>query len=481
MVVDDGERQPLLSNQRGGAVKEESWLSSCISTIRSSWSVYQIVLLLLVYQISYYGQVAATFDIVRDLTCARHYERNPDLIDPSDDDPCSSDLIESQSARILLIFELLFGLGSAFATIHFGKKLSTWGRKPILIISLFTLILYPLACIVVPRGYPYGPVASEAIITPSTSITILGVVSAATGLLGGAALPMCCFRLLVVDHSDTADRTKNLGFVMVSYLVGIMIGPLISAVGSYVLPIYARGVDGALISIVHRLFRSHLDTVSNMTIRQSEHGNVTPFIICVFGGIFSIIYVILFVKETAFSSRPAAEVGSEENDPTPVSHTEAKPSKLPITPLRAIIPIKQKDGTYDMRITALFLTMVLVLCASSGLEIIILFFGHGMHWAASSVGYLISSLGATRLVTMSLLLPSLLVLLERRVRRPGIIAQYTVEELHKISKGSTSEETPVDASAFASEANLDETRLQQGAISLWRAKIDRYIVLVSWG
>jgi MFS family permease len=480
MAVDDDERQPLLASRSEEQRASDHWLTRGVSAIRSSWPVYQAILLLFIYQVSYYSTAAAQIDLVRELTCARYYEQHPNLIDPTDDQPCSSDQIESQAAHILLVLELLVGLGSAVSTIQFGQKFSTWGRKPVLLISLFTIVLFPAVCIVVPRGYPYGPLPSEAIISPTKCIYILAAGCTITGLLGANALPICCYRLLVVDHSDTAERTKNLVYVMVAYLSGLMIGPLISAAASYIAPISALGVDGALISIYHHLFRSNASDRQLFLTNKAQVGLVTPFIVCLIGGLFSVFYVIFFVKETAFSTQAAAEVGNETSENEEAAPTDAPASKAPFTPLQALMPIKQKDGSYDMRIAALFTTMVLVYCGGASLDILVVFFGHAMQWTPSSVGYLISSLGATRLVTVFAVLPSLLVFLERTVRRPTSIAHHTVKELHKISKASSSEETPTDESAYVSERDLDNTRLLQGAISLWRARIDYSIIKLSW-
>lgn len=230
MVVEDGERQPLLGRRRAESSLsaivdgESSKFSQWVSTIRGDWNVYQIALLMFLYQVCYYGQVTDSLELVRDLTCARFYEVHPDLIDSGQKQPCGSDVIESQSARVLLMCDLLNGIGSAFSTMYFGKKFTTWGRKPILLMTLLTLVFAPLVFVAIPRGYPYGPVASESIIRPIYCLHIIIGTCAIWGLLGGVSLSSCCFRILMADHSDTAERTKNLLYLAIAYMSGIMIG-----------------------------------------------------------------------------------------------------------------------------------------------------------------------------------------------------------------------------------------------------------------
>lgn len=489
MVVEDGERQSLLGRRRaqsassssaaaaaaavdGGSSKFNQWTSA----IRGDWNVYQIALLMFLYQTFYYGQVTSMLELVRDLTCSRYYELHPDLINQGQEQqPCGADVIESQSAQILLLCDLFTGLGSALSTMYFGKKFATWGRKPILLMTLSTIVFAPLIFVAVPRAYPYGPIASKSLIRPINCLYLVVVTCAIFGLLGGNSLSSCCFRILMADHSDTADRTKNLLYLAIAYMCGITFGPLFSGAASYLFPISASGVDGVLQLLFNSLIRlttTHGNRPTSPPDLRDGHGIVTPFIVCILGGFLIIVYVFFFVEETAF--RKSAR---EDQDSTIDKH----PSSAPITPLRALFPIKLADGTWDWRITALFMVLVSLFSGSSVFAVFLYYFGHTLHWSQSAVGYVLSSVGACRLVTMFLLLPPFIIFLEKTIPRPAAIAGFTVDELHQLSKGSSAEETPIGESAFTSERDLEDTHLLQGAIAYWKANIDLKIIKVSWG
>lgn len=107
--------------------------------------------------------------------------------------------------------------------------------------------------------------------------------------------------------------------------------------------------------LFHNLVRINTveDRPSSPPDLRDGHGIVTPFILCILGGILVFIYVVFFVKETAFR-----KVAQQDQDSTTATSTDKHSFSAAITPLRALFPIKLADGTLDWRITALFFYIV---------------------------------------------------------------------------------------------------------------------------
>ena len=510
MTTDDHERQPLLHGEPAKSARTCSevaaWLGSLRDNIASSWSVYRIVLLFFLYQAAYFGQVSANLQLARDLTCARYYERHPDWIDPSDPHQCSADAIERQSAGVLLAADLVSGLASAVSMLFYGKRLTTWGRKPLLVVGLLPYCLLSLMSIMIPRSYPYGPLAPDAIISPTNCVYLYISTFVLSGLLGGNALSACCFRLLVVDNSSSAERTKNLLIAQVAYMLGLTVGPLLFAALSYALPISVSRVDDVLhvfFSDISHLVHGVLSPGREPTLftnampispdHRAGHGNITPFLACLLCLVLAIFCVVTFVPETA---KPT--LASNDNDEgehmehresarlavadlcVPATSTTVHTPAPTVSPLRALLPRRRANGKLDIRITMVLLACFFHYAGATAAGIYILYFGHALNWGPTSIDWLISSFGITRLITIFFFVPACVVYLERTVRRPMQLSGMTVDEIHELSKGSSSDEAPVGDSAFVSEQDQHDAHLVQGAISLWRARVDRMILRLSW-
>ncbi|UZJ55324.1 hypothetical protein CBS101457_004644 [Exobasidium rhododendri] len=499
----------------GAGVGKFQWIADGVEHVRESWRVYQIVLIYLAYAMCYYGQTSANLELMRDLTCARHYEQHPELMDPADSEPCSADSIEASSAHFMLIADLLKGGSSAISVAFLGKKFSTWGRKPLLLLSLTPYLVMSLLSVAIPRGYPYGSLAADALISPTNCIYVYIVVCIITGLLGGDNLSSCTLRILIVDNSSSADRTKNLLALTVANLSGLTLGPLFTAAMAYLLPVSVTGIDGVLHIIgkhIYQLGRGNQSALSGgvnasllsvFTYSVSEadrppltppvplpdfragHGNVTPFLVCIIGLASTILYAAFFVPETA-SLVPTDDDDSFEEDGEQGNTTSSASS---VSPLRALIPVRRRDGTLDWRITFLFVALFLYYAGSYTINPYILFFGHALHWGPTKIDYLLSAWGATRLINIFTWVPFLVIFFEKTVKRPTRLRHLEVEEIHHLSKKKYGQETPSGDSAFAASSSLEyddqeeeqDVHLLQGAIALWRARVDRTIVRLSWG
>ena len=142
--------------------------------------------------------------------------------------------------------------------------------------------------------------------------------------------------------------------------------------------------------------------------------------------------------------------------------------------------MRRADGRLDWRIPSLTAAYFFHLSGGMCLGTVLLFFGHSFEWGPVAVDWLLSSLGAARLLVIFFVLPGAVLFLEKKVRRPLPLQHLSIDEIKEIAKGSSAEETPAGESAFVSEQDLHDRHLLQGAISLWRARLDRIIVRVSW-
>lgn len=116
----------------------------------------------------------------------------------------------------------------------------------------------------------------------------------------------------------------------------------------------------------------------------------------------------------------------------------------------------------------------------------VLFFGHALGWGPVAVDYILSSWGATRILGIFFFVPLCIAYFERTVKRPSRLRNLKVEEIHHLSKPSFNEEVPRGDSAFVSASQYqdiedeEDVHLLQGAISLWRARVDRTVLRLSW-
>lgn len=138
-----------------------------------------------------------------------------------------------------------------------------------------------------------------------------------------------------------------------------------------------------------------------------------------------------------------------------------------------------------------------------GLQTLVMFCGFFLQWGPDQVGVLISSMGTVRALVLLLLVPLVISLLSRIVKKPKELENLSEEDMERISKNPSQVEEVVEREEeLEHDLEVDEGRGLEGQIqaeeeshrllemqenferdevlrsklSLWRANIDLYLL-----
>lgn len=555
-----GEREPLLQEERqrrrpsgnprptghdaGDGYEEEgrrdsrgtqhkaAQLSSVIDAhVREQWPIYRVLLVGLFATMGLTGPASAYFNMSRTLSCAEYYEHYPShalnsvapfaAAAPSRGDDaatlCNLDAIEESSNTKLLISDVVGSLVSIFAMLFIGPRLSTWGRKPFLLLACACAGVGYLFFAFLPHGYPYGPHASDMPISPTNVARLFVAAGIFANLVGGQTTIMCCLRLMLTDHSSAATKSRNLMLFQLVFYGGIAVGPGLTAILSALFPLSGETMARGLVNLWSHIQKTapaadslHHHPTAAMAPSEpmplpdkgnAEALNVTAFIAAsVFMACAFVITVVLHSGMNKVNHPLTRGRDADGSTEALAAQDESHPSRSSEPALlKHVLPKRDALGRLDWRVSVAMIVAMLHLGTGYCFNIYLQFVGHALHWDAESVGFLLSWLGSARVLTLLGLVPLWVAYFERTTRRPPVLRGMTLDEIKAHGSHARADEPPAsDASAFAhatptqverdAEASTgrDEREEHQmekeldGAVAIWRAQVDRRLLALSW-
>ena len=543
MQRSDDETRPLLGTTQHEAVnlssspptppKPDRSLIRFLRGFQHQWPILRILAVALVYGAGFYGAAPSYLDGLRGFTCSYHYSTPPDLL-PSDphgqlprdrDRPCAVAGVESKVGIIVAVATMLSFVVSSASMLFYGPKLSKWGRKPLLIISLFSNMINYIPFALLPLGYPLGPVPSELAIPPAVSLALILFCSFLAGLTGFTALVLCVLRAMIVDVASPTRRTLALNWLVTATLCGAFLGPLLAA---WTLDTSVRARTSVAFEALFQPSIGILELPSDpMTPppipgtpqAPSKHGNPAALVACCWLFSLAIIWTLLLVPETkpttiaptnpvdanmeAAAQSGISFAGTEFSSTTLIS-SSISPARLRagkvLGPLSIYLPQVARDGSKDYRLTWLALAGAFANVGTSALSYVAVFAGYRFDFTPDAIGLLLGLIGASRAAWLIFAIPLLVVLLERTIRKPVEIVGLSVGELGTLAKAGLKDpdltqpnstrdgelgdrgiaQSPETSHDQGSEAETIGPKDTIRAAVLWRVSIDIAIAKVSY-
>ena len=535
------ETRPLLSSQEAASIssnrtKSDHRFVTALDQVRRHWPILRLLSVAALWGCANYGAAASYLDGLRSFTCAYTYSKHPELLPtephpklPHDRDrPCAISGVESKVGLVVAIATMLTFAVSSISMLFYGPRLSKWGRKPMLIISLCSHVLQFLPFALLPLGYPYGDIPSQLSISPAGSMFVLLICSFVSGLTGFAALFLCTMRVMVVDVVSPTRRTVSLNWLISATLVGGFFGPLLAAwaLQTSVKP-RKRPPLPHLYGEAFASFELPSDPSAPLPLPdapqfRSKHGNPAALVACCWVFFVAISFTLLLVPETrpathleaaphpspssnAHAAEARGEFSSNEDAEHAVHSASVSPSRLRafkvLGPLSIYLPQVTQDGRSDYRLTLLALAGAFSSIGTSALQYVAIFAGYKFDFTPDAIGVLLGLIGASRAVWLILCIPLLVLFFERSIRKPSLIAQLSKEELEALAKTGlqdpdlkqadscdnqepdthglahrTEHDAHHEGGPRATEASTETIR----AAVLWRTKIDVAIAKVSY-
>lgn len=218
----EAEQEPLLSSSSGAAEHHAAATDDAaqhgdeVVPPTSLWPVATVLIAMLLWTLSNFAPKSALLSGIRNFNCASYYAAHPELHDKLDavgqllsnssvtalqpaltattaavkNNFCALHHaeIEAQSAIFILITDTVGNALTMFSILFFGQRLSTWGRKPILLLSFVVLFITSLPFLFMPLGYPFSELQPEEMpINPIHIKYILSGMLMTAGVFGGVS------------------------------------------------------------------------------------------------------------------------------------------------------------------------------------------------------------------------------------------------------------------------------------------------------
>ncbi|PWN41806.1 hypothetical protein IE81DRAFT_314616 [Ceraceosorus guamensis] len=486
------EEEPLLGQGEAGTLSPPT---------EGLWPLIVVLVTSALWSLADFAPKAAAIDALRKFSCAEFYSVHPH--------PSPADLQAwmtqssgaAQTARYVLITDTMNSLLTLLAILYFGPKLSKWGRKPVLLISLCAILVMQMGFLVLPIAYPYGPDVDQVGIHPVLTMYLIIGGYVISGLLGAVMLPLVTFRTLVADRSTAAKQTRNLTWLTLTYLGGVMFGPLLAGLLAELFPITSNGIDAALESEWWYWMKSEApeqppvptpQPVPPLPPGRADERNVTPFVVSLSFAILALLFAAFFVAESN-PTQASAPSEAEEQDVGASQSTAPRRTSLAskLGPLRLLVPPKV-DGKRDWRYSRLALVQSAGTSGGTGLTVLIVGTGHIWAWDPSSVGFMLSWIGGSRAVVLFAVVPLLVKLTEKIVPKPMQLVGLSDAELERLAKGARAEdigdaddeEDVADRRAATSSTDRLEDRDSDARLKplvvLWRCAVDLSLARISF-
>lgn len=458
----DDEQSPLLS-PTSTSIQPSTYLES----FRQSWPVYRVLLVALLIYMGNIGSVPAAIAFSRNLACAQYYHKQTEVYRPPTEHLCRLDEIEKNSANILLTINVINSMTSCLSMLYIGPRISAWGRKPVLLLSTFVVMFTYVSALFLPLGYPFKQRSQILNISPDWASRIFIGFALLGGCLGGDSVPTCCLRLMIADRSTVSTKTSNYLFLTLTNLLGVSLGPALASLVADRFPLTQLPIVGWW--SFQQLPPPHKDPVPPLN-PDVAYTNITSFLVGItLLGLAALCNIILLPADHAIEEEDTTFKESSKNYFTIFTH---------------LWPQHDINGQLDWRLIKVIIISSVHIAAAYSINVYLQFFGNFLEWGPEAVGYLLSWLGITRIFTVVLIVPLWVVVFERTTRRSAILQRMSLSEIKMRAKGVPVDEAPEnDTSAI----NLPQDAPQQGAshtvegaIAMWRARVDRRILQTSW-
>ena len=426
----------------------------------------RILAVALLWGAANYGAVPSYLDGLRSYTCSYVYSIHPDLLPthpqpplPRDRDrPCAVSGVESRVGIVVAVATMLSFVVSSVSMLFYAPRLSQWGRKPMLLISLASNIINYIPFAILPLGYPFGDIPSQLSISPAASMVCILLCSFLAGLTGFTGLFLCVMRVMIVDVAPPTRRTIALNWLISATLCGAFFGPVLAA-WALQTSVKARTRPG-----LQRLFSTDViqfELPSDPTAppipgtpqSPSKHGNPAALIACCWVFLLAIFWVALLVPESKpatvdesaepplLSSQASAPLNSDmhhtdtdsNSDSASISSSRLRRHKM-LGPLSIYLPQVTRDGRKDYRLTWLALAGAFANIGTNALSYVAVFAGYKFDFTPDAIGLLLGLIGATRAVWLIFAIPLLVLFFERAIRKPSQIASFSPQELEVLAK-----------------------------------------------
>ncbi|KIS69371.1 uncharacterized protein UMAG_11718 [Mycosarcoma maydis] len=528
------EARPLLgealANNRHEAASISSnsskpWLARTAHHFKHYWPILRILEVALLWGAANYGAVPSYLDGLRSYTCAYVYSTRPGLLPshphpklPHDRDrPCAVSGVESRVGVVVAVATMLSFVVSSISMLFYGPRLSRWGRKPMLLVSLASNIINYIPFALLPLGYPFGDIPSQLLISPAASMVVILLCSFLTGLTGFTGLFLCVMRVMIVDVAPPTRRAVALNWLISATLCGAFFGPLLAA----------WALDTS-VKARTRLMRQHLLSVPSPSVFElpsdptpppipgtpqtlSKHGNPAALVACCWVFFLAIVWVVLVVPETqpatvaesvedsasASDVRDGSNMGSyQSRDSVAVSSSRLRAHKA-LGPLVIYLPQVTQDGHKDYRLTLLALAGAFANIGTNALSYVAVFAGYKFDFTPDAIGLLLGLIGATRAVWLIFAIPLLVVFFERTIHKPRQIASLSAQQLETLAKAGLQDPNLKQADILGNEEPEDHARPEPlaageplpasaapaetiSAVVLWRASVDIAVAKISY-
>ncbi|SNX84433.1 uncharacterized protein MEPE_03142 [Melanopsichium pennsylvanicum] len=524
MQRSEDETRPLLSQSRSNGhhetasitpdgPKPPSWITQALHRFQRHWPMLRLLAVAFLWGAANYGAVPSYLDGLRSYTCAYVYSQHPELLPtephvplPRDRDrPCAVSGVESRVGIAVAVATMLSFVVSSISMLFYGPRLSKWGRKPMLLISLASNIVNYIPFTLLPLGYPFGDVPFRLSISPAASMVMILLCSFLTGLTGFSALFLCASRVMIVDVAPPTRRTVALNWLVSATLCGAFFGPLLAA-WALQSSVKARArIFSPLFdtNILHLPSDPTPSPIPGTPRTPSKHGNPAALIACCWLFLVAIVWVVLLVPET----RPetfADAAASEHSDATATNdaiqladtenvsvHASLSPAwvreRKMLGPLSIYLPQVAIDGRKDYRLTWLALAGAFANVGTNALSYVAVFAGYKFDFTPDALGLLLGLIGATRAVWLIFAIPLLVLFFERTIRKPSRIASLSAQELETLAKAGLKDPDLKQADSQQSrefveqDIRSDAMRVETiRAVVLWRTAVDVAIARISY-
>uniref|UniRef100_V5GHJ9 Uncharacterized protein n=2 Tax=Kalmanozyma brasiliensis (strain GHG001) TaxID=1365824 RepID=V5GHJ9_KALBG len=408
---------------------------------------------------------------------------------------------------------------SSISMLYYGPRLSKWGRKPMLLISLASNIINYIPFALLPLGYPFGDIPSELPISPAASMIFVLLCSFLTGLTGFTGLFLCVMRVMIVDVAPPTRRTVALNWLISATLCGAFFGPLLAA---WALQTSRKARTHLALQDLFLTPSTGLELPTDPTSpplpgtpqAPSKHGNPAALVACCWVFFFAIFWVTLLVPETKpapavdAADSPASVPPTRSRDGDAHAHDDTEtlslsPARLRahkvLGPLSIYLPQVTRDGRKDYRLTWLALAGAFSNIGTNALSYVAVFAGYKFDFTPDAIGLLLGLIGATRAVWLIFAIPLLVVTFERTIRKPGNIASLSAAQLEALAKaglkdpdlkqadarqaadvGDRGIAQPLDQNSSLDAGAADTSTETIRAVVLWRTAVDIAIGKVSY-
>lgn len=393
-------------------------------------TIYRIVFINLIYCIGVGIMNSFFIELIQTLACAEYYydssspdSRFPTL--PSAGDPsdlCSVAWVDKRTSQIATYADVLASVTGCLASLVLAKKvLPRFGRRTVVIGCVTVSLMFAVGLASLPTHYSFDPaIASTSTVHPTASLYLLLASCSLAGLLGApqVAMPILS-KVMVLDTCEEDEKTADFSMAYSSNALGMAFSA--------------------------KLLRLVLPPLNiNFSILHHS-GPFSPF--WMMAGVFALalVLVLLYLPETkpnlvATNKSRRSSLSSSHSEPDDIDgpSRETQPllaarSTHPsrsrasnalrsiqdlLSPFGYLIPYKpHPEAKRDYKLPLMLCAMVFCDTISMIWSNLIVFCSTHLHFGPQDVTTLLGLIGSTKGVYTLLVLPHIVTLVRRMVKR----------------------------------------------------------------